>query len=217
MASAAPDRVDTMTTTRPFTPDSVLDLIGRTPLLRLRRLRARTRPGRALRQGGVAEPGGSVKDRAAARDHARGRAQRPAAHGRTILDATSGNTGIAYAMIGAALGYRVKLCVPENVTPERKRILQAFGAELVLHRSDGRHRRRDPRGAAAVRRRSRTRTSTRTSTTTTPTGARTTTRPAPRSSSRPTAASRTSSPASARAARSWAPAAACASSTRRSS
>jgi S-sulfo-L-cysteine synthase (O-acetyl-L-serine-dependent) len=52
--------------------------------------------------------------------------------GRTILDATSGNTGIAYAMIGAARGYPVKLCMPENVTPERKRILRAYGAELVL-------------------------------------------------------------------------------------
>jgi cysteine synthase B len=52
--------------------------------------------------------------------------------GRTILDATSGNTGIAYAMIGAARGYPVRLCMPENVTPERKRILRAYGAELVL-------------------------------------------------------------------------------------
>jgi cysteine synthase B len=52
--------------------------------------------------------------------------------GRTVLDATSGNTGIAYAMIGAARGYPVKLCMPENVTPERKRILRAYGAELVL-------------------------------------------------------------------------------------
>ena len=52
--------------------------------------------------------------------------------GKTILDATSGNTGIAYAMIGAARGYSVRLCMPENVTPERKRILRAYGAELVL-------------------------------------------------------------------------------------
>ena len=56
---------------------------------------------------------------------------RAAARTDDLLDATSGNTGIAYAMIGAARGYKVKLCVPENVTPERKRILQAFGAELV--------------------------------------------------------------------------------------
>ena len=61
--------------------------------------------------------------------------------GKVILDATSGNTGIAYAMMGAALGYSVTLCVPENVTPERKRILRAYGAELIftnpLEGSDG--------------------------------------------------------------------------------
>ena len=77
-------------------------------------------------------PGGSVKDRAAARiiaDAIRSNSLRP---GGTILDATSGNTGIAYAMIGAALGYRVRLCVPSNVTPERVAILRAYGAELVL-------------------------------------------------------------------------------------
>src|SRR5262249_13879231 len=71
-------------------------------------------------------------DRAAARmiaDAIVSGALRP---GGTILDATSGNTGIAYAMIGAALGYRVRLCVPANVTPERLAILRAYGAELVL-------------------------------------------------------------------------------------
>jgi len=61
--------------------------------------------------------------------------------GKTILDATSGNTGIAYAMMGAAMDYKVTLCVPENVTPERKRILRAYGAELIftdpLEGSDG--------------------------------------------------------------------------------
>ena len=65
-------------------------------------------------------PGGSVKDRAAARMIAEGEASGALTPGRTILDATSGNTGIAYAMIGAARGYHVKLCVPENVSPERK-------------------------------------------------------------------------------------------------
>jgi cysteine synthase B len=77
-------------------------------------------------------PGGSVKDRAARAilEDAEGRGLlRP---GSIILDATSGNTGIAYAMIAAAHGYRLKLCVPENVTPERLRILRAYGAEVVL-------------------------------------------------------------------------------------
>lgn len=77
-------------------------------------------------------PGGSVKDRAAARMIADGEASGRLRAGLTIVDATSGNTGIAYAMVGAARGYNVKLCLPENASPERKLILRAFGAELVL-------------------------------------------------------------------------------------
>ena len=77
-------------------------------------------------------PGGSVKDRAAARMIAEGERSGALTRDKILLDATSGNTGIAYAMIGAARGYRVRLCVPENVTPERKRILKAFGAEIVF-------------------------------------------------------------------------------------
>jgi cysteine synthase B len=111
---------------------SVLDLIGRTPLLRLRRLIGSNPDVEIYAKAEFQNPGGSVKDRAAAaiiRDGERsGRLRR----GLTILDATSGNTGIAYAMIAAARGYRLKLCVPRNVTPERTRTLRAFGAELVL-------------------------------------------------------------------------------------
>jgi len=77
-------------------------------------------------------PGGSVKDRPAARMILEGERSGALTRDKIILDATSGNTGIAYAMIGAARGYRVRLCVPGNVTPERKRILQAFGAEIVF-------------------------------------------------------------------------------------
>jgi len=77
-------------------------------------------------------PGGSVKDRAAARMILEGERSGALTRDRIILDATSGNTGIAYAMIGAARGYRVRLCVPENVTPERKKILQAFGADVIF-------------------------------------------------------------------------------------
>src|SRR6185295_140957 len=77
-------------------------------------------------------PGGSVKDRAAARMIADGERSGALTRDKIIIDATSGNTGIAYAMIGAARGYRVRLCVPANVTPERKRILKAFGAEVVF-------------------------------------------------------------------------------------
>ncbi len=77
-------------------------------------------------------PGGSVKDRAASRMIADGESSGRLRRGLTIVDATSGNTGIAYAMVGAAKGYKVKLFLPENASPERKLILKAFGAELVL-------------------------------------------------------------------------------------
>ena len=76
-------------------------------------------------------PGGSVKDRAAARIVAEARRSGKLAPGKILLDSTSGNTGIAYAMLGAALGFPVTLCVPENVSPERKRILQAYGANII--------------------------------------------------------------------------------------
>src|SRR3954465_11028762 len=96
-------------------PDSsVLDMIGRTPLVRLHRFERET-PGVELY--GKAEwqnPGGSVKDRAAARMILDGEASGQLTPDKTVIDATSGNTGIAYAMIGAALGYKVKLCMPEN-------------------------------------------------------------------------------------------------------
>jgi S-sulfo-L-cysteine synthase (O-acetyl-L-serine-dependent) len=111
---------------------SVLDMIGRTPLVRLRQFERET-PGVELY--GKAEwqnPGGSVKDRAAARMILDGEATGLLTPNRTILDATSGNTGIAYAMVGAARGYKVTLCLPENASPERKLILRALGAELRL-------------------------------------------------------------------------------------
>src|SRR5271165_5627446 len=76
-------------------------------------------------------PGGSVKDRAAASIVAEARRSGKLAPGKILLDSTSGNTGIAYAMLGAALGFPVTLCVPENVSPERKRILQAYGANII--------------------------------------------------------------------------------------
>ena len=97
-----------------------------------------------------------MKDRAAARMIADGEASGKLRPGLTIVDATSGNTGIAYAMIGAARGYKVKLCLPENASPERKLILRAFGAELVLTEPARRDRRRDSRSPPAGRRASRT-------------------------------------------------------------
>jgi len=132
MASAAPDRVSGMTTTRPFAPASMIDLIGGTPLIRLRGF-GRETPGVELyAKAEFQNPGGSVKDRAAASILHEAKRTGRLRDGVTILDATSGNTGIAYAMISAAFGYRLKLCMPANVTPERTRTLKAFGAELIL-------------------------------------------------------------------------------------
>jgi len=110
---------------------SVLERIGNTPLLRLDTL-TRELPGIALL--GKAEwynPGGSVKDRAAANIVAEGRRSGQLAPGKVLLDATSGNTGIAYAMLGAAEGFPVTLCMPENVSRERKQILQGYGANIL--------------------------------------------------------------------------------------
>jgi cysteine synthase B len=111
---------------------SILDLVGRTPLIRLRQIEKECPGVEIYAKAEWQNPGGSVKDRAASRMIAEGEASGKLKHGKTILDATSGNTGIAYAMIGAARGYKVKLCVPENASHERKLILRAFGAELVL-------------------------------------------------------------------------------------
>ncbi len=110
---------------------SLLERIGNTPLLRFDSLTAHL-PGVTLL--GKAEwhnPGGSVKDRAAAGIVAEGRRSGKFAAGKTLLDATSGNTGIAYAMLGAAEGFPVTLCMPQNVSAERKSILGAYGANIV--------------------------------------------------------------------------------------
>ncbi|HUO34686.1 MAG TPA: cysteine synthase family protein [Candidatus Acidoferrum sp.] len=114
----------------------LLDRIGNTPLLRLGRVGAEFPNVEFLAKAEWFNPGGSVKDRAALsmiRDGERSGALRP---GKIILDATSGNTGIAYAMIGAALGYRVKLCLPSSASPERKHILQAYGVDIVYTPGD---------------------------------------------------------------------------------
>ena len=110
---------------------SLMERIGNTPLLRLDAL-TRDLPGIALL--GKAEwynPGGSVKDRAAANIVSEGRRAGHLRPGKILLDATSGNTGIAYAMLGAAEGFPVTLCMPENVSRERKQILQGYGANIL--------------------------------------------------------------------------------------
>jgi len=111
---------------------NLLDKIGNTPLFRLERV-VQEFPGIELY--GKAEffnPGGSVKDRAGLRMILEGERSGRLTKDKIILDATSGNTGIAYAMIAAYKGYRVKLCLPKNASMERKHILHAFGAEMVF-------------------------------------------------------------------------------------
>ena len=116
----------------PRTTASVIDLIGKTPLIRLSHFEGGLEDVELWAKAEWRNPGGSVKDRPAARMILEGERSGALTRDKILLDATSGNTGIAYAMIGAARGYRVRLCVPENVTPERKRILKAFGAEIVF-------------------------------------------------------------------------------------
>ena len=110
--------------------NSILERIGNTPLLRLDRLTAHLPGITLLGKAEWANPGGSVKDRAASSIVAAANAKGLLA-GKHLLDATSGNTGIAYAMLGAASGFGVTLCMPSNVSPERKRILAAYGANIV--------------------------------------------------------------------------------------
>ena len=110
----------------------LIHLIGNTPLLRLGKV-DREFPGVEIY--GKAEyfnPGGSVKDRAALNMILEGERAGLLRPGKMLIDSTSGNTGIAYAMICAMRGYKVRLCLPQNASPERKRILKAYGAELIL-------------------------------------------------------------------------------------
>ncbi len=118
---------------------ALLDRVGNTPLIRLDRLTEHLpgAPGRVqiLGKAEWANPGGSVKDRAAsaivADAQRRGLLGPGPNGGKALLDATSGNTGIAYAMLGSAQGFPVTLCMPSNVSPERKHILAAYGAEII--------------------------------------------------------------------------------------
>jgi cysteine synthase B len=116
---------------------TLLERIGNTPLVNLDRLTAHLPGVHIVGKAEWTNPGGSVKDRAAAGivldAEARGllKFHQKGSGGRGLLDATSGNTGIAYAMLGAALGFPVTLCVPSNVSPERKNILSAYGAEVI--------------------------------------------------------------------------------------
>jgi S-sulfo-L-cysteine synthase (O-acetyl-L-serine-dependent) len=112
--------------------EPLLATIGHTPLIRLEKI-SNLYPGvEILGKAEFFNPGGSVKDRPALNMILDGERSGKLDHSRIILDATSGNTGIAYALIGANRGYRVKLCLPANASQERKRILKAYGAEMVF-------------------------------------------------------------------------------------
>jgi len=120
-------------TREPATPlgARLLDRIGNTPLVRLERLTAHLPDVQILGKAEWTNPGGSVKDRAAASIVLDALQHERLCPGMRLLDATSGNTGIAYAMLGAALAFPVTLAMPSNVSQERKRILRAYGAEVV--------------------------------------------------------------------------------------
>src|SRR5215467_9899326 len=112
--------------------EPLLDTIGNTPLIRLEKIPAEFPGVEIYGKAEYFNPGGSVKDRAARNMIIEGERSGRLNHSRTILDSTSGNTGIAYAMIGANRGYKVKLILPANASDERKRILKAYGAETVF-------------------------------------------------------------------------------------
>jgi S-sulfo-L-cysteine synthase (O-acetyl-L-serine-dependent) len=114
----------------------LLDRIGNTPLLKLERIGADFPDAEFYAKAEWFNPGGSVKDRAAYSMIREGERSGRLRAGKIILDATSGNTGIAYAMVGAALGYRVKLCLPNSASPERKSILKAYGVDIVFTPGD---------------------------------------------------------------------------------
>ena len=110
---------------------ALLDRIGNTPLIRMERIAAHLPGIQILGKAEWVNPGGSVKDRAASGIVADAQKRGLLKPGKHLLDATSGNTGIAYAMLGAAMGFPVTLCIPSNVSLERKRILAAYGANIV--------------------------------------------------------------------------------------
>lgn len=126
----------------PVRVDSVLDLIGGTPLLRLHSIEKRAGSGAQVwAKCEFANPGGSVKDRAASQMIRDALADGRLTPDKILIDSTSGNTGVAYSMIGAALGIRVRLVMPENVSLARKQITQAYGTEIIysspMEGSDG--------------------------------------------------------------------------------
>jgi cysteine synthase B len=119
---------------RPRRLDSILDAVGDTPLFRLRKLERDTPGVELYAKLEFMNPGGSVKDRAARQIFLDAVGRGELTPDRVLIDSTSGNTGVAYSLVGAALGYRVALVMPSNVTQARKDITQAFGPAGGLRR-----------------------------------------------------------------------------------
>ena len=130
-SSSAPRKAPLPADAAKLAGETVLARIGNTPLLGLDALMPDLPTVQLLGKAEWYNPGGSIKDRAAANIVNEAQRAGKLAPGKILLDSTSGNTGIAYAMLGAALGFPVTLCVPENVSVERKRILQAYGANII--------------------------------------------------------------------------------------
>ena len=120
---------------------SILDTVGNTPLITLKNITQSLNGVQVLVKAEYFNPSGSIKDRAAKAMLLDGIKRGKLTKDKIIIDATSGNTGIAYAMFGAAMGYRVTLCMPANASFERKKILRAYGAQIIdtdpLESSDG--------------------------------------------------------------------------------
>jgi cysteine synthase B len=136
MSASSPIAPNTGNTPRARVGESILARIGNTPLLRLASIGREFEHVEICGKAEWFNPGGSVKDRPALSMIDAGLKRGKLIPGKTIIDATSGNTGIAYAMIGAALGYPVTLCLPDSASHERKRMLAAYGAELVMTPGD---------------------------------------------------------------------------------
>ncbi len=121
-----------MSYARAFRGDSIVDAVGRTPLLRLRKVTAKCPDIPVYAKLEFCNPGGSVKDRAALRMMQEALASGELTRDKILIDSTSGNTGVAYSLFGAALGVKVRLVMPLNVTKARKDIARSFGTEIVF-------------------------------------------------------------------------------------
>jgi len=123
---------------------NILELVGNTPVIELKKIFNAANGVSLFAKAEYFNPSGSVKDRAAKAMILQGVNSGQLTKDKIILDSTSGNTGIAYAMFGAALGYRVKLFMPANASEERKKLIRAYGAEIIetdpLEGSDGAYR-----------------------------------------------------------------------------